>query len=217
MFMKRATIRTILMAVLVIILSGLLGCGVLEKLSLDNVKKDKTAQTTKQAKEDQGLSDLKAAPEASTDVTQAKETSGQVSNEKTEVVLYFASEEGQKLIAEKRQILKMTGVARKTIEELIKGPQSKTMKRTVPATTKLLDIDIKDGLATVSFNKDLQKLNTGSMGELITIYSIVDTLTQFPTVKKVQFLIEGQTVETLAGHVDISKPLEKDSKIIKGK
>ena len=56
----------------------------------------------------------------------------------------------------------------------------------------------------------------GSTGELITVYSIVDTLlTNFPSQSKVQILIQGKPRETLSGHIDIRKPLSKNTDIIR--
>ena len=49
----------------------------------------------------------------------------------------------------------------------------------------------------------------GSTGEEFLINSVVDTLTEFDEVKQVQFLIDGQEVETLAGHMDLSEPIKR--------
>ncbi len=44
-----------------------------------------------------------------------------------------------------------------------------------------------------------------------TVFSIVDTLTlNFPEIKRVQILIEDQAVDTLNGHLDLSRPLRQD-------
>jgi hypothetical protein len=44
---------------------------------------------------------------------------------------------------------------------------------------------------------------------MMTVYSIVDTLcVNFPSIRRVQILIEGADPETLAGHIDITQPLE---------
>ncbi len=68
---------------------------------------------------------------------------------------------------------------------------------------------IKNGTATVN----ITNLKTGAFGssrEAFALDSIVYTLTQFaePGIKRVQVLVDGKTQETLAGHVDISRPLE---------
>ena len=52
----------------------------------------------------------------------------------------------------------------------------------------------------------------GSDDELITVYSVVNSLTSnFPSaVKRVQIVIEDRQVPTLAGHVDLTRPLGPD-------
>lgn len=133
------------------------------------------------------------------------------------VVLYFADSSGY-LAPEKREIPKVTGIARETMVELCRGPGAeKGLMPTIPAGTRVKSIKIKDGLATVDFSGELKKLHWGgSSGELLTVYSIVNTLTQFSSIKTVQILVDGKTIDTLAGHLDISLPLERDSGMIKG-
>ncbi|MDA8212752.1 MAG: GerMN domain-containing protein [Clostridia bacterium] len=141
-------------------------------------------------------------------------------SEKIKVVLYFGSKDGQYLVKEVREIPKVEGIARATLEELLKGPGPESnLVQTVPNGTKLLDINIKpDGLAIVSFSGELKAKHWGgSAGEGNTVYSIVNTLTQFPSVQRVQILIEDQAVETLAGHLDISMPLERNPELIRSK
>ena len=51
----------------------------------------------------------------------------------------------------------------------------------------------------------------GSLNELLTVYTIVNAVTaNLPAVTAVQLLIDGKPVETLAGHVDLRRPLEKN-------
>jgi spore germination protein GerM len=134
--------------------------------------------------------------------------------DKVPVVLYFANEQGQ-LVAQRRDIPKVDGIARMTIHELAKGPEQQGMLPPLPNGTKLKDISIKDGLCTVDFSSELRENHAGgSAGELMTVYAIVNTLTQFSTVQQVQILVNGEMVDTLAGHVDLSVPLERNDTII---
>jgi hypothetical protein len=50
----------------------------------------------------------------------------------------------------------------------------------------------------------------GSLDEIFTVYTIVDALTvNLPAIKRVQILVDGKEVDTLAGHVDLRHPLAK--------
>ncbi|MDP2682555.1 MAG: GerMN domain-containing protein [Deltaproteobacteria bacterium] len=133
--------------------------------------------------------------------------------------LYFSDEEGLVLKIEKRELSK--GALTKEIEEginvLINGPLGK-LTPTIPDGTKLLGVEIKDGVVFLNFSKEIsEKHPGGSSAEIQTVYSIVNTVTlNFPDIKKAQILIEGKKTKTLAGHIDISFPLGPDKGFIKG-
>jgi hypothetical protein len=49
----------------------------------------------------------------------------------------------------------------------------------------------------------------------LTVYAIVNVVTaNLPTVRRVQILIDGQEADTLAGHIDLRRPLERDVSLI---
>ena len=55
------------------------------------------------------------------------------------------------------------------------------------------------------------------MQELMTVYTIVNAvLTNLPDLQEVQILIGGQEADTLAGHVDLRRPLRKNDSLIAG-
>lgn len=56
----------------------------------------------------------------------------------------------------------------------------------------------------------------GSRQELCTVYAIVNAVTvNLPAVRGVQILIDGREVDTLAGHVDLRRPLAPNDAIIR--
>ncbi|MBS4026045.1 MAG: GerMN domain-containing protein [Clostridia bacterium] len=130
------------------------------------------------------------------------------------LTLFFSDPLGQYLVKEERVIPKVEGIGRSAVNELIKGPNlASNLMPTVPDNTILLDINVKqeEKLAIVDFSRALVENHMGgSSAEALTVYSIVNTLTQFPTVERVQILVNGQYVETIAGHLDVSKPLTRN-------
>jgi len=56
----------------------------------------------------------------------------------------------------------------------------------------------------------------GSTGETMTIYSVVNTLTESANVTAVVFMVEGEELESLAGHMDLTGPIERNEDIIAG-
>ncbi|HZJ85381.1 MAG TPA: GerMN domain-containing protein [Syntrophomonadaceae bacterium] len=133
--------------------------------------------------------------------------------EKIMVDLYFIGADGSKLTKESRYITKQEGLARGTIGELISGPSKGENLLVFPDNTELLDINIKpEGNCIIDFSEQLSSI-TNEHQEKLVVYSIVNTLAQFDSVKDVQILINGNKVEKLAGYVDISRPLEPDYSI----
>lgn len=135
------------------------------------------------------------------------------------LLLYFADSQAMYLLPEDRTVSAGPDDTYETlvVKELIAGPKVEGHGRTIPEGTKLLSLEIVDGVAYVNFSKEMQTNHWGgSTGEMFTIYSIVNSLTESPNVKAVQFLIEGQRVESLVGHADTTKPIERRDDMISG-
>lgn len=135
------------------------------------------------------------------------------------VTLYFSMEEGEYLTGEKREILNRGSAqeeAKEVIHELIKGPKGKLI-RTLPPRTKLLALRIDEkGLAEVNFDKTLSRDHPGgSSAEIMTVYSIVNSLAfNFPQIKEVRILIEGRG-EGITGHLAMDRPIASKADLIK--
>jgi len=217
-----------LVGLLILTVMLLPGCRAVEKTleALVNGKKVTTPETVyrgdKRSEVEPGKIE-KGKVEAQSGLGQAGDKSPTlvdnpgISQEKIQIVLYFASPKDSHLVKETRFIPKETGLARATLRELLAGPGAGSkLKNPIPKGTRLLDLNIKpDGLAIVDFSRELKTNHPGgSGGEALTIYAIVNTLTQFESINQVQILVEGERLESLAGHVDIAKPLERESNII---
>lgn len=130
------------------------------------------------------------------------------SGETLELKLHFINN-GQEEI-EKRLIPATLAVARAAILELAKGssvPHGE--QKVLPPGTRLRDITILDGIAYVDFSREFRDNHWGSLAsELDTIYSVVNTLAEFKSVRAVQFLLEGSSISTIgAGAVDLTSPV----------
>lgn len=127
------------------------------------------------------------------------------------VRLFFSAPSGDKLQEERRTIPRAASFvheAKRALEELIKGPEG-NLDPTIPSGVSLRQLYVDgQGTAYADFTRDLQtKHPGGSWGELLTIYSIVDTLTaNFTEIRRVKILVEGSEILTLAGHIDARHP-----------
>ena len=137
-------------------------------------------------------------------------------NEKTEqslnVKVYYPDDSGMRLVEVEREILVDDSVDKYTaaVETLMEEPDEENLTRIFPKSASLRSVTVRDGLATVDFDGSILKgFVGGSTGEEFLVGSVVDTLTNFPEVKRVKFLVDGKEIETLSGHMDLSTPLER--------
>lgn len=140
----------------------------------------------------------------------------QAACEDTVVTLYFPRVGSDKLISEKRKVklVDKESVAKSIVSELIKGPEDKDRTRVIPAEVKLLSVEVKGNTCFVNFSKDfIDKHPGGTAGESVTIYSVVNSLTELAEVQKVQFLIEGKKVDAF-GHFVFNEPFERNEEFI---
>jgi len=112
------------------------------------------------------------------------------------------------------QVPATVGVARAAIQSLLAGPPVGVVKSPFPEGVRLLDVGIKDGVAAVDLSSKVMYPGLGSEAEAVLVYSIVNTLSAFPSVQKVRLLVEGREVETIGGHMYIGEPLTKDYSLL---
>jgi germination protein M len=133
------------------------------------------------------------------------------------ITLYFPDEQAMYVVPEQREVSKDKPIAEIIVEELMKGPKTPELEpTTIPDGARLLSVEIKDKTAYVNFSSELvEKHVGGSTGEMMTILPIVNSLTELPEVEKVQFLVEGKKVKTLAGHITFDEAFERSENYIK--
>jgi spore germination protein GerM len=127
--------------------------------------------------------------------------------------LFYVAEDGMTLTTAQREVTFSASVAEqaRAIVEAQLAPASPLVSA-IPPDTKLRDVFVTErGDAFVDLSGDVTtKHPGGSLDEIFTVYTIVDALTvNLPAIKRVQILVDGKEVDTLAGHVDLRHPLAK--------
>jgi spore germination protein GerM len=135
-----------------------------------------------------------------------------------EVILYFASVDGQALVAETREIAECQqdeDCLRDTVRALIAGSQG-GFAAVLPAQVVLNDVSVEGSLVNVDFSQELISAHPGgTQSELLTIYALADTLTvNFPHLRQMRVLVDGAPIETLKGHVDLRQPINPDFSLV---
>jgi hypothetical protein len=129
--------------------------------------------------------------------------------------LFYVTEDGMRLTGVERDVSFAEGAveqAREIVTAQI-GPAAEPLVSAVPPGTALRALFLtENGQAFVDLSKEVVTAHSGgSTNELLTVYTIVDVLTaNLPAVTSVQILVDGKEVDTLAGHVDLRRPLVKN-------
>lgn len=123
-------------------------------------------------------------------------------------VVYFVDSSGLYMVPVTYASETSEAIPKKAIERLIKGPNDDCLSSPVWPGTRLLDLKIEKGLATVDFSEQAIGYGGGSTAEAMFVESVLLTLGQFSDIKAVQFLIEGEKVECLPEGTRVKNPLE---------
>lgn len=157
-------------------------------------------------------------PTAASEQQAANAANGKTANpqETMRLTVYHATKDAAHVAPEVHVVPKNDQPAQTALNLLLAGTKNANLVSVIPQDTKVRSLVIKEHVAYVDFNDKLLKNNRGgSASEMLLVASIVNTLTEFPEVKKVQIMVEGKKVETLWGHMDTSEPLERSEKMIK--
>lgn len=123
--------------------------------------------------------------------------------ELAKVRLYFAGESGTELIASSREkhYSTNTPLERLVVEELIAGPgQSEVLYPSINPATKIINVMTTDGVCYVNLDENfLMVVNNVSTD--VSIYSIVNSLSELSNVNKVQILINGEVPSSFSSSV----------------
>ena len=132
---------------------------------------------------------------------------------KITATLFYVSEDGMTLTPAQREVAfspDVSAQARAIVEAQL-APAAPLVSA-IPADTKLRDVFVTErGDAFIDLSGDIVARHSGgSLDEILTVYTLVNALTvNLPAIGRVQILIDGKEVDTLAGHVDLRHPLAK--------
>ncbi|HTL01429.1 MAG TPA: GerMN domain-containing protein [Vicinamibacterales bacterium] len=129
--------------------------------------------------------------------------------------LFYVDPDGEHLVAVEQEVLYGEGTteqAKRIIEAALVVPPAPNLSA-IPAGTKLKALYLTSkGEAYVDLSPEVQKNHPGgTTSEMLTVYALVNTLTSnLPAITGVQLLIDGKEIDTLAGHLDLRRPLAQN-------
>lgn len=126
------------------------------------------------------------------------------------VMLYYADHKGTGLTGERRELVLADSdreeIVRRLLLELARGPASEGAYPVLPSSTLAQGVYFDDlgGLYIDFHGVSLASWTWGSRSEILAIRSIIRTVSEsFPELLHVGFLVDGERVETLGGHVEL--------------
>jgi spore germination protein GerM len=131
--------------------------------------------------------------------------------------LFYVDDAGTGLIDSEQEVVYGQGTteqATRIVEAQLTAPPAPLVSAIPPGTTLRTLFVTADGAAYVDLSAEAQKNHPGgTTNEMLTVYSIVSALTtNLPAITGVQILVEGREVDTLAGHLDLRRPIEPDER-----
>ncbi|HET7218728.1 MAG TPA: GerMN domain-containing protein [Vicinamibacterales bacterium] len=161
------------------------------------------------------------APNVASSAPAAAGTAPAGDTRKITATLYYISEDGMALVGVKREVPfgeSVVDQGRQIVAAQL-GSAPPPFASAIPANVTLRGFYVTErGDAFVDLSPEARTGHTGgALDELFTVYAIVNALTtNLPAVSRVQILIDGKEVDTLAGHVDLRHPLQKNLKWVRG-
>ena len=134
------------------------------------------------------------------------------------VTLYFPADDESGLVSETREMswaVTDPDRIRQILLALVEGP-ARTHNRPLPPSTDIRAVFLApDGTAYLDFSNEILKgFAPGIQSETLAVYSIVNSVAaNIPAVKKVKILLQGQEVETLDGHIDLTRLFVPDTSL----
>ena len=111
------------------------------------------------------------------------------------VQLYFPSQTGRLLVPVTRTVFSNADVSTAVLE-LAKGPKGDSgLEPALPPECGVKNVTMKNGVVTIDFSQEFKEVMENSDGGEQAIRAILFTCSQFPGVKKVEVLVEGQKLE----------------------
>lgn len=139
------------------------------------------------------------------------------SYETTDLILYFGDKQGTSLKEVSKSKVRYNvnaSIEKLVVEQLMKGTNASGKQSTIPKTTKLLGVSVKEDICYVNFDSKFSQ-DSYDLDPNVTIYSIVNSIIANGNVTKVQILVDGVSDVVYKNSVDLSRPLEWRQDLIK--
>lgn len=142
---------------------------------------------------------------------------GQISNNiQTTLQLYFASEDGTRLIPVQRIVEYNTNISLEKLvaEQLIAGPAAgESAYPVINPATKVVSVIVKDGTCYLNLDESFLT-QVYSVNSEVTIYAIANSMIALNNVNKVQISVNGKTEITYRESMSLTNAFERNLDLV---
>ena len=106
-----------------------------------------------------------------------------------------------------------TSLERLVVEQLVAGPLDDAVNPVLPKETKILNVSVAENICYVNFDSSFLA-GVPNTSEKLTVYAIVDSLTELQTVNKVQITVNGSQDIMYRDAIPLNQPFGRDEQYI---
>lgn len=125
--------------------------------------------------------------------------------------IYYGNSEGNSLVMTERPTT-ISGTfsrERQVVSALLNGPEDSGLLKTLPEGTGLISVSVKNKICYVNFNSGFLS-GALAVTPQVAIYSLVNSLTELPTISKVQIMVDGDSSKLFCDTIPLDVPFERN-------
>jgi len=132
-----------------------------------------------------------------------------------DINVYYADSQVAHLVGESRRLSPGGSKYIEALNELMKLPVNSSLIRLIPDTTVINSVELENGTVKADLSANfVEDRLTSDTEDILLVYSVVNTLTEFSDVDAVSFYIDGKKLNVL-GMLDLQNPCYRRSDLIK--
>jgi len=135
--------------------------------------------------------------------------------EKVRLKLFLANESGDGLVENSRVVVYNTNISmdKLVVEQILQGGDGVNGFSTVSPDTKLINVSTLDGTCYVNLDDGFMQ-PPGNVSAEVSVYSLVNSLTELPNVNRVQLMVNGEQAVTIRDSISLEAPIERKLEIV---
>ena len=184
--------------------------------ALESGTEENSATGEETTSEEETSTEEEATEEETTveETTVEEELEEQIEAEDITINVYYSDQMAEYLVPESR-IISSENKYVDALYELMKKPIDGSLTPLIPGTTIINSVAIEEGNAKVDLSQELlDDRFVSDAADILLLYSIANTLTQFQEINSITLYIDGKKLDIL-GQLDVTEPLFRNNDLIK--